>query len=370
MKNITIIQRTLDGGGAEKVLVNLLNNIDYKKYNVKLLLIYKQGIYLDSINENVSVRSIYNPKRFKLRIIQSIYCRFMMFLYRYFPKLLYIFFVGKDSDTEIAFLEGEATRFLNFSINKRSTKIAWVHCNINMYREDKLKEFDNYYKYVDKIVCVSNDSKYNFDSAYPHYKDKSTVIYNLIDKNDIIKKSNQAIPYKFNHETTIAIGRLVEEKRFDLLIESHKLLIDEGIYHKLIILGTGPKEEELKKLIKKLNVENTVELLGFIKNPYPYIKNADILVLSSDFEGYPLVIAEALILGKPIVSTRCTGPTEMLDDGKYGILADCGDIFKLKEAIKCLLVDDELRNYYEQKSIERSRILNKENIMKDIYNIL
>lgn len=370
MKNITIIQRTLDGGGAEKVLVNLLNNIDYKKYKVNLITIYKQGVHIDNINKNVNLKCIYNPNKFNQKILQSIYCRIIMYLYTKFPRLLYKWIIGSNSDVEIAFLEGEATKFLKYSCNKNSKKIAWVHCNIDMHNKSTLDAFREYYNNIDHIICVSNDAKISFDNIYPEYKHKTQVIYNLIDNNEIYKKSNEEINYSFTGKTVIAVGRLVQEKRFDILIKAHKLLIDDNVRHKLLILGVGPKEYELKDLIQQLKVEDTVELLGFKINPYPYIKNSDIFVMSSEYEGYSLVIAEALLLGTPIVSTKCMGPCEILEDGELGIIVDKNDEYKLAIGIKEMLLNDELKTYYKEKSKEAINKFNNKEIMNQIYNVI
>lgn len=369
-KNVLIIQRDLGGGGAEKVLIDILNNFDYSRYNVTLLLIYKIGVYVQQINKNVNVQFVYDPKKYKSKIMQSIYCRFKTYLYDKHPKLLYKWFVDKNYDIEIAFLEGETTAFLYNSSNINSKKIAWVHTDISKYTEIRLNKEKIYYEKIDHIICVSKEAKKNFDKMYPKYIEKSSVIYNLIDCKLIKKHSNKPVSITSNVPLIIGVGRLSEGKRFDVLIKSHKLLIDDGVNHKLIILGTGSKESELKHLIKELNVENSVELLGFKKNPYPYIKLADVFVMSSDFEGFSLVTCEALVLGKAIVSTKCTGPIELLEDGKYGQLVECDNPMQLKEAIKRILINDKLKRDYEMKSVERSKMFNSKKTIEEIYTIL
>ena len=146
------------------------------------------------------------------------------------------------------------------------------------------------------------------------------------------------------------------------------MLIEEGIDSELLILGTGECKKNLEDLIKKYKLEKYVKLLGFSKNPYPYIKNADIFVSSSDFEGFSLVIAEAMILNKAIVSTKTNGPIELLDDGKYGILVDCNNPEQLKDSMKLILQNKDKKKYYEQKSNERNKIFEKETIIKQIHS--
>lgn len=375
MKNILFIMPTLGGGGAEKVLINILNNIDYKEFKVTLLLHCKEGIYIDQINKNVKLKYIYDPNKFRynnkiFKYAHGIYYRIIMFLYNNFPKLLYRVLIGNKNKTEIAFLEGEPIRFLNNSSNNTSKKIAWIHTDIKGFDEERINRERAYYKKFNSIVCVSNDASNNFKEVYPEYRNKVEVIYNLIDSSEIVNKAKEDIDYKFDKNTIVAVGRLIDEKRFDVLIKAHKLLIDEGIENNLIILGEGFKRDNLNILIKELNVESTVKLLGFKRNPYSYIDKSDVFALSSDIEGFSLVVCEALCLGKAIVSTNCTGPVELLDNGEFGLVCNKNNELELKENLKKLLLNNEIKEFYEDKSLERSKIFNIKNSMNTIYSII
>lgn len=369
-KNILFIIPTLGGGGAEKVLVNILDNMDYKKYNVTLILHCKSGVYLNDIKANVKIKYIYDPNCFKYRYVQSIYYRVRMFLYNKFPNFLHKLLAGNKNDVEIAFLEGEPVKFLSNSSNKKSKKVAWIHTDIKSFDRMYIDRASKYYEKIDEIICVSNDAKKSFDEVYPQYRQKVSVIYNLIDIDNIREICDEDITHKFKKNTIIGIGRLINEKRFDILIKAHKLLIEDGIENELIILGEGSKRNDLESLIKNLEIERTVKLMGFKSNPYPYIKNADVFALSSDIEGFPLVVCESLVLGKAIVSTDCTGPREILDNGKYGLISKKGNEFELKENLKKVLLDKNVRKYYENKSIERSKIFNVEEAIKEIYEMI
>lgn len=191
----------------------------------------------------------------------------------------------------------------------------------------------------------------------------------MIDKNDILRKASEDISFKVEGFSVIAIGRLVKEKRIDLLIKAVKLLLEEDIYVNLLILGAGEKELELRELIKKYNINDNVRMLGFIDNPYPYLKNADLFALSSDIEGLPLVLCEAMILGKAIVATNCTGPKELLNDGEFGIITNCNNEVDLKNAIKSVISSKALKNSLEEKSKMRSDIFNSNFVMKQIVEL-
>jgi len=371
LKKILFIMNNLGGGGAEKVLIDILSVFDYKKYEVDILLVNNEGIYRDKLNENVSLSYIYKPIKYKNKAHRTLIETIRGKTIRYFPSLVYKRKVKKKYDIEIAFLEGfPSTYILANSTNKYSKKIAWIHTDLSKSRTLSFKNEEKMYSKIDNIVCVSNECKEIFDTLYPMQSKKAEIIYNLINRDIIIEKSKESIDYTFSKPTIIGIGRLSSEKRFDLLIKAHKLLIDDGIENELIILGEGDKKAELKGLIEKLGISDTVKLLGFKSNPYPYIKNSDVLVMPSDFEGFSLVVAEAMILGKAIVSTKCVGPSELLDNGNAGVLTECGDEKEMKDAIKSILMESKVKKHYESKALKRSEDFNYNKIINKIYNLL
>ncbi|WP_394862153.1 glycosyltransferase [Paraclostridium bifermentans] len=367
-KSILIIQESLDGGGAERVLINILNKIDYTKYRVDLLLLFEEGVYLKNVPEAVNVKRVW--KRTDNGVIKKYVRKVKRTIIRFCPKIIYKLFVKDKYDVEIAFVEGLSTIVLANSTNNKSKKISWVHIDLKKHRTMSIKKESKCYNKIDNIVCVSNDSKRVFDELHNSHRFKSTVVYNMINKKEIEALSNEDVSYNFDTPTVVAVGRLTDQKRFDILIEAHKKLIDEGIVHNLLILGTGPNKNELTKLINKFGLKDTVKLLGFIENPYPYIKNATVYAMSSDFEGLPLVISEALVLGKAIVSTKCTGPNELLEGGEYGIVCEIGDVEGLKNGMKKLLIDDELRIEMGKKSLIRSEIFNEGIVLSEIQKLM
>ena len=354
-KKILIAQYSLGGGGAEKVLIDILDNVDYSKYEISIFLLRKEGVYLNKVNRNVNIITPIGNVNFKNEKANKLLNDFRFALVKFLPKMVHRLEVGNKYDVEIAFVEGLTSKFIADSCNKNSKKIAWVHIDLEKYKP--IKEFlqKKFYPKFDIIACVSEDSKRVFEKLYPHLKDRTRVVYNLIDSKQIIELANEKVEFDEEMPTIIAVGRLSIQKRFDVLIKAHKLLIDDGINHKLLILGEGEKRDELQLLINKLKVSETVELHGFVNNPYKYIKKSKVFAMSSDFEGLPLVVCESLVLGKPIVATRCTGPTELLGNGEYGVLVDCDDEVQMKDALKSILTDDGLCEYYSNKSLERSK---------------
>ncbi|MGL4999420.1 MAG: glycosyltransferase, partial [Cetobacterium sp.] len=250
-------------------------------------------------------------------------------------------------------------------------KIAWVHTDLEKHRSMPIEKEREVYRKFDKIVCVSNASKQSVLNLYPEYKDKVEVIYNPIDKEEIIIKSKEQVEdIRNNKITLVTAGRLTKVKGYDILLEAHSQLLKEGLDYNLVILGEGELKAEFECFIQKKSIGKNTKLLGFKSNPYPYIKQGDIFVMSSRYEGYPLVLCEALTLGKPIIATDCTGATEILDDGKYGILAPIEDISALKNAMREMIQKEELREKYSQLAVERSSIFNIEDVMKQIEELL
>jgi len=375
MKKILFMIDSLNGGGAEKVLINILNRLDYNKFDITLFFIYGEGIYLKYVPENVKIKYLtlgnntINNWNFGKKYIYKLYRKILFTfvnLLKGFP--VYKFILKDKYDIEISFIEGLTCFYVANSTNKISRKISWIHTDLEKRRPLKSKQEIESLSTMDKIICVSHGSKDSVLNLYPHLEKKVQVIYNPIDKEEIIRKSNEIIEYKKKKITVITVGRLEYIKGHNILIQAHKELIDEGIDHDLIIIGEGSLHKEIEQRIEKDNLEGSVKLLGYIENPYPYIKASDIFVLPSRYEGFSLVIAEALILGKPVIATKCVGPTELLDN-KYGILIEPNDVDSLKLHLKQMILDEKTRQYYSNMSIKRSEIFDI-NCTMDSINLL
>lgn len=375
MKRILFVINSLPGGGAEKVLYDILRKIDKQKYNIEIFLINNEGIYIDKIkNLGVKIDYLFPKRKDKVnfvlyRKIKSCILLIKKFLYLRFPRLVYKL-KHKRYDIEIAFLEGNPTLFLG---NRKTTalKIAWVHNDLEKHRVLSKKNEKKAYSKMNKIICVSNDSKKSVENLYPELQENIEVIYNPIPKEEILSKSLEIENiYSKKKINIVTVGRLNVQKGYDVLLKAHKELLKEGLDYNLYILGEGEERKKLEKYIKENNIEKNTFLLGFKENPYPYIKQANIFISSSRYEGYSLVVAEALCLEKPVIATKCVGPIELLNNGKYGLLAEVENIDSLKEKMKKLILDEELRIKYSELSRERAKIFDIEKTMKEIERLL
>ena len=320
MKKIIFGITGLTLGGAERVLVDIANNL-CDKYDITIFTIYAKGELEKQLDSRVKLKSLYNVSYLELPTIKRKLLAPLKILV--LKRYIYKKYIKKDYDVEISFLEGPITRL--FSVKNKSTKkISWIHNDISRVFgkgfKSKLKRYIDkkvYYKYAD-LIFVSKENLNNFNEIYNTKKLKEIpkkVIYNYIDSKRVIEKSNEEenIDFKKDKINFVSVARLVEQKAIDRLIKVHKRLIEKyGDNHNFWIIGDGPERENLVNLIKKYNVEKSFFLVGKKENPYPYIKKSDYFCLLSKFEGYGMVLEEAKILNKFIIITD-TAAREAVD---------------------------------------------------------
>lgn len=354
-KKILIRIGSLRHGGAEKVLINFLKNLPENKYEIDLLINLYTGMYIKEVPSWVNLHYLLKgemittnkPHEIPVKAFRVLYQK--MFLW--FPWLLYRFVLkNKKYDVEIAAIHGMYKELLS-SPQKDSKKIIWIQndiFNLKEYTPDVIRQFFKF----DKILVISNKLKEEMQKIAPSEKEKQAVIkiFNPIDKDDTLKKANAIIndyPFSDTIPTFITIGTVYPQKGYDRLLDVHKKLIDEGLKHQIIIIGDGFDFENIRIKLNNLNLTETVKMLGFRDNPYPYLKKADFYIMSSRHEGFPTIIAEALILNKPIVSTDVSGIKDLLQDGKLGIITPNSEA-GIYDGMKKILNNQELTDHYRK----------------------
>lgn len=366
----------LPGGGAEKVLIDILNEIDCARYNVTLLLIYNEGVYLNKIPHDVRVISIFNKSTLNLqRLIRysrilGIYHILLNLLLK--PKVRKSL-INKSFDTIISFMEGASVRVHSMIMDKGSRNVSWVHIDLkkkhwsrDFFKNDSQEK--EIYERMDAVAFVSNEAKEKFTELFSYQKDNLYVVYNLIPRDRILTLS-QLEYIKKRKLTIILVGRLNSQKRMDRAVEVARMLKNDGIDFEMWILGEGELRQEISGLIDSLCLNDYVKLLGFKVNPYPYMAASDIYLSTSDSEGFSLTLCEALTLGLPCVSTKTTGPIEILDNGKYGILTDF-DINDIYKYLKKLCLNTERRDFYRRISSDRCLMFDTKNMIKIIIDVI
>lgn len=273
-------------------------------------------------------------------------------------------------DTIISFMEAGPAKFHSYLIKKAKRNTTWVHCDLlnNHYTTaffPTLKQEKKFYSLMDEVVFVSEDAKKNFTKLFNIVKGR--VIHNIIDCQAICQRAKEIsnVP-KHRTFTFVNVGSLKEIKRQDRIIEVAALLKTRGYDAEFWIIGEGSLLSQLKNKAASLGVADMVCFLGFQSNPYPYIAAADIFLMTSDSEGFSLVVAEAMCLGKAIISTRITGPMEMLDNGACGILTGFRPE-EIADAAASLMDEPQELSRYQTLARERAKLyFNVDNVMKQI----
>ncbi len=367
-KRILFMYGQINGGGAERVLLDVLHNIDYSKFEVDLCQIVRGGLLYAEIPKSVNVISLWSDYslsyKLAIRLSNLLGCD-CLFKRKLKKKLV------KQYDLEISFLEGFPLK-IHAMMDTKARKVTWVHCDLFRFPYEagefrKGEELAAYNK-MDKVVCVANDTKKAFQQRFPQCTSEVMVVYNPIDTERIIKLSQEFQPAKPERFTIISSGRLTPQKKPERVLRVARMFKDNGIDVLFQWIGDGELKEELLVLRKELEVEDMVEFLGFQKNPFPYVRQADMMFCCSGYEGFCLVICEAMCLGVPVVSTRTSGPIEILDNDKYGLLTGHSDN-EMFMAVKRMMENVDLRSYYSKQGKIRVQEFAPCKIVKTIDNL-
>lgn len=334
MKKLLFGAYSLDLGGIEKALVILVNTLQEKGYDITLVLEKKQGIFLNEINPQIKIIE-YTPSNSQNTIKRK--------LTNLFKRIKFTLKYKNKFDFSACF----ATYSLPASFIARTASqncYLWGHADyLTLFdnNEEQMKEFfiERDYDKFKKIIFVSEEGKQNFIKVFPQMKEKTIVCNNLIDAKKIIKMSEQKLTDEEtkkirNNEdskttTFINVGRHEErQKKLSRLIDAASLLKKDNFDFQILLIGDGPQTEEYRKQVKEKQLENNILFLGRKQNPYPYFKISDCVVLTSDYEGYPVVFLESYILKKPIITTKVSDYKEVENKHGYVTEKDTTDIYK------------------------------------------
>ncbi len=375
-KKILFIVPSLRVGGLERAQVNLANELVKCGHDVTIKLIEDFMDLVMFLDPRIKVEHI-SHRRFP-------FWQNAKFFWSYYdigrwetratPKQLYKYYVMREKyDVEIAFFKGTPLKIISGSTNNDSKKLLWVHSDPE-FAGGLSSNFKNFkqalkaYRKFDKIVCVSKLVQKRFIEK-TGIKDNVTTIYNVCPVEEIIEKAKETLHANDRHKfKIIAVGRILNNvKGFDRLLQVCKKLNEDKFSYSLTIVGDGPDRDELQRYIDDNDLTN-VKLTGMQKNPYKYIKNSDLLVCSSYFEGYNFTVAESLILGTPVLSTNCAGPYEILNNGEFGMIVE-NTSEGLYQGIKKMISDKDVYNYYKSKTKDRLSFFDTEKIIKEVENL-
>lgn len=365
-RSLLFLMDTMTGGGAEKALLMLLRHLDPTKYDITLVLYLYKGVHLEAIPAHVEVKSLYplgHKRLFEKVIFHS------PWRHAYERMKLKQLIGEKHYDAIISYMEGPAAALHSLTLDRGNRNITWVHTDFagNHWSKaffDNDRQEQDFYAAVNDIVFVSADalSKFTFNISTPQH-----CIYNITDSARLLGLSREQHIDK-KGVTLCFAGRLIPLKHVERMIDAIALLQARDIDVYGWILGAGPQEVSLKQRVSNLRLDDKITFLGFQSNPYPYISAADAVCMTSDVEGLPMIVQEAMALNTVVISTRCAGMMEVLDND-CGILCDnTADAFAA--AIEQIVNDPTLKQHIANNAQQRIRQFAPEAIISQIEKLI
>lgn len=365
-KKILFLIHDLGQGGAEKVLINLVNNMDRSKFRITVMSLFGGGVNERFLAPDVEYKTVWKKPFPKNSLLMQLLT----------PESLHRLCIKETYDIEVAYLEGPTTRVISGCPNAGTKLFAWIHGQYHAleryaahFRSEK--EFFRSYQKFNSIVAVSADIKTDLENATAGHGLRAEVLYNTVESDKI--RQEAAVPmtrFSKNEFNLLAVGSLKEVKGFDRLIRVHKRLRDDGISVHTYILGKGPLQQQLEHQTRDMSVQDSVTLLGYDTNPYKYYANADVYVCSSYSEGFSTAATESLIVGTPVCTTRVSGMEEMLGEGnQYGIITE-NDEDALYRGLKELLSNRELLAHYKKQAAIRGESFSTKTTVEAVERLL
>ena len=332
-QNIAFVLPSLRGGGAERVMLNIVRGLCEKGYSIDLVLVKSEGIFRKNVPSRVRIIDL-DSKRASTSLFGLVKYLDTQKPSIVFPSLPHISVV-----TLLARLFSRS-RPIIVPIEHNTLSQSVLHADT--LRGRLLPHFMRItYTHADRIVAVSKGVGNDLIKSLTIDSSTVSVIYNPVITKDLITSSFDTTDHPWlnnsNYPVIIGAGRLTQAKGFDDLVNAFALLRSNRPA-RLILIGEGPEESNLKQLIESHGLEGDISMPGFVSNPYVYFRRSSIFVLSSLWEGLPTVLIEALACGTRIISTDCpSGPKEILENGQWGALVPVNDIFSLAEKMSNLL---------------------------------
>jgi glycosyltransferase involved in cell wall biosynthesis len=354
-------------GGAEKVLVSLVNHMDRSKYDISVIALFGGGV-----NEQFLALHIHYHAVWKKTIPGN--SKIMKLLT---PQQLHRLCVKKHYDVEVAYLEGPSARIISGCSDPKTKLFGWIHieqhteeCAARAFRS--FAESERCYERFDQIICVSETVRQDFLRIYPGVRNVA-VRYNTIETDKIQSMKQEAIEdviFREAEMNLVAVGKISKNKGVDRLARIVKRLRDAGLPVHLYALGVGEDQAEIETWLRNNNLTDYFTFLGYRINPYKYVAKCDLFVCASLAEGFSTAATEALIVGTPVCTVEVSGMREMLGEhDEYGIVTE-NDENSLYEGIMRLLKDPGLLAYYRQQAEKRGKSFSTEHTVKAVEDIL
>ncbi len=340
-------------GGAEKVLVSFANELVMHGHKVQVLELYERGLLKPQFDAQVTFDAVcskaYTEKYYASfaqvkkdpRLLGKLLFSKIVGYRRFAEKLAAKRYAGRAFDVAINYLETESPDFLLEHISAKKY-LQWIHTDVGkLQNKDALDAFLAAWQRTDGVVCVSRVAKESFMQRYPELSDKTHLLYNFYDEAEIKLKGGEHFSFTGESPALLSVGRMTEPKQYPRFLDVLARLRDEGYSFSWHVLGEGGQRRAIEEKIASLGLADRVFLHGLTDNPYKYMKNCDLFVLPSGWEGFPTVTVEAKALGCAVLATDVAGIREQLVHGKTGWIVD-NDAEAIYEGIKRLLEDTAL----------------------------
>lgn len=367
MKKVLFFIHDLGPGGAEKVLVNLVNNMDPEYYEITVMTLIGGGVNEQFLKPHIRYIPCFKRlPRGHIHLLKLLS-----------PRQLHKRFIKDKYDIEVSYLEGPSARIISGCPDADTKLVSWVHVEQHTKRivARAFRSFDEsetcYHKFH-QTVCVSEYVKQDFLSLYPGLSPVD-VLYNTNETGQILQKKDEAtevgtfIPGQIR---ICGVGKLMPNKRFDMVLRIQKRLQEQGYSLHTYLLGDGPERSNLERFVRENSLKETVTFLGYQTNPYKYVAGCDLFVCASIAEGFSTAATEALIVGTPVCTVEVSGMKEMLgENNEYGIVTESNEE-ALYQGIKRLLDDPALLAHYKKQAQLRGKDFSTENTVKAVERML
>lgn len=364
---ILFLIHDLGHGGAEKVLVNLVNNLDREKFDISVTALFGGGVNEQFLKPDIHYRAVF-PRAFRGN-------SHVMKLFS--PRRLHKLCVKEHYDIEVSYLEGPSARIISGCPDADTKLVSWIHIE-QKTKQRAASSFRSYrealacYRRFDRTVCVSDTVRRDFLSLIPLERPVD-VLYNTNESAQIVRLSAEAVePGLFSPDELklVGVGKLLQNKGFDRLLAIVGRLRAEGLPVHLYLLGVGPMQAELERYAAENGLQDAFTLLGYRTNPYKYVAKCDLFVCASHAEGFSTAATEALIVGTPVCTVEVSGMKEMLGEhNEWGIVTE-NDDEALYRGLRALLRDPALLAHYKQQAAERGKTFSTEHTTKAVEEML
>lgn len=366
MIKILFLIHDLGQGGAEKVLVNLVNNMDRSIFDISVTVLFGGGVNEQFLASDIHFRAVFPkevPGNSKLMKLLT-------------PAQLHRMCVKEHYDIEVSYLEGPSARVISGCQDANTKLVSWIH--VEQHTMERLsgsfrseREARECYDRFDQTVCVSQYVHDDFCRIL-NFQKPCHVLYNTVESEKILAHADDTAPELVDDGKIrlMAVGTLKESKGYMRLLSIIKRLRDEEYPVHLYILGIGPLQQEMERYIQASDLQEAVTLLGYQTNPYKYVAKCDLFVCASFAEGFSTAATEALIVGTPVCTVEVSGMKEMLGEhDEWGIVTENGEE-ALYQGIKDLLDHPDKLTHYKEKAIERGKTFSTENTVRAVEDML